>query len=696
MNSRPSSLKSSLRKALLRISLLVITAIAGVSAQADPSVARLWDEQVLNAIRIDRPNPPVHARNLFSLSVAMWDAWAAYEPLAKGYVYTNKHTAGDIASARREAISYAAYKLLRSRFANAVRPVDTREALDEQMALLGYDINVETTDPSTPAGLGNLIFQQVHEFFLADGARQAQGYSDLPLEEGGYSPINTFTLLIGTPGSLATNINRWQPLAITDALTQNGIPADSIQKFVGVNWWNVRPFALERPFPRIPWIDIGPPPQLGVSAEQDEIFRSNVVAVIKASSTLTPDDETRIDISPAAFGNNPLGYNTGTGHTNNPATGQPYASQVVKIGDFGRVLSEYWADGPHSETPPGHWNVIANQVRDHPDFHARFGGTGPELDPLEWDVKMYFALNAAVHDAACAAWTIKRYYDGWRPMSAVRYMAMLGQCTITNDPSYHPHGLPLIPGLIELSTAETTLPGGRHDGVPEGLIAIRTWPGQVRDPLVSYAGVHWVRGDMWWPYNTKTFVTPAFPGFVSGHSTFSRAAAEVMASITGSDFFPGGMGVWDAPVNERLIFEVGPSETIQLQWATYFDAADYAGIARIYGGIHPPADDFGGRRVGSEAGKRAWAKSLTFFYPQLGPDVSIVRTGISVNQDGVCTFTFDAAPGFHYRLQHSATLDGTFTNTAPDSITGNGPTLSLTHTSDGAAGFFRVQRSTSP
>jgi hypothetical protein len=672
---------------------LVAVALASISANAQQSVARIWDEQILSAIRIDRPNPPVHARNLFSLSVAMWDAWAAYDPVAKGYVYTNKHTAANIAAARREAISYASYRLLRSRFANSVGVIQTMEALDAQFAELGYDPSVETVDPSTPAGLGNLIFQQVHEFFINDGSRQAQGYADLPPEQGGYTPTNTFTLLIGTPGSLATNINRWQPLAITDALTQNGIPADSIQKFVGANWWNVRSFSLTRPFPRMPWIDVGLPPQLGLDPEQDEAFRSNVVAVIRASSTLTPDDETRMDISPAAFGDNPLGENSGRGHPINPATGQPYESHSVKVGDFGRVLTEYWADGPHSETPPGHWNVIANEVRDHPEFRARFRGVGPELDPLEWDVKMYFALNAAVHDAACAAWTIKRYYDGWRPMSAVRYMAMLGQCTLTNDPSYHPHGLPLIPGLIELSTEETAVPGGRHDGVPAGLIALRAWPGQVRDPLVSYAGVHWVRGDMWWPYNTKTFVTPAFPGFVSGHSTFSRAAAEVLTEITGSRFFPGGMGGWDAPANERLIFEVGPSETIQLQWATYYDAADYAGIARIYGGIHPPADDFGGRIVGSQAGKLAWNKALTFFAPEQVANISATIRDAGNNS---LSFTFDSSPGFYYRLQHSATLGGEFANTAGAAVSGTGQPLTITHPAEGASGFFRVRRSTSP
>ena len=81
-----------------------------------PSVARLWNEQLLSAIRIDIPKPPVHARNLFHLSVAMWDAWAAYSHKAVGYVVTEKQRGVHIKAARNEAISFAAYRLLQYRF----------------------------------------------------------------------------------------------------------------------------------------------------------------------------------------------------------------------------------------------------------------------------------------------------------------------------------------------------------------------------------------------------------------------------------------------------------------------------------------------------------------------------------------------------------------------------------------------------
>ena len=189
-----------------------------------------------------------------------------------------------------------------------------------------------------------------------------------------------------------------------------------------------------------------------------------------------------MDISPGAFGNNTLGANDGVGHAHNPVTGAPYETNLVKRGDFARVLAEFWADGPNSETPPGHWNVLANSLSDSPGFERRFAGSGPPVDRLEWDVKLYFAMNAAVHDAACAAWSLKRYYDGWRPIEAIRYMGQHGQSSITNDRTYDRYGLPLEPGLVEIVTAQTAVAGGPHAGLPIGAIAIHVWPGPPAGP----------------------------------------------------------------------------------------------------------------------------------------------------------------------------------------------------------------------
>ena len=86
-------------------------------------------------------------------------------------------------------------------------------------------------------------------------------------------------------------------------------------------------------------------------------------------------------------------------------------------------------------------------------------------------------------------------------------------------------------------------------------------------------------------YQRPSFVTPPFAGYVSGHSTFSRAAAEILERVTGDAFFPGGMAGLTAKANDFLVFEVGPQKDVNLQWATYRDAADECGLSRIYGGI---------------------------------------------------------------------------------------------------------------
>src|SRR5437016_5221519 len=96
----------------------VCGASANIHAAASYSVARVWNERALAAIRADTPHPPAQARNLFSVSVCMYDAWAAYDTNgAVGYVYRGKHTAAEVAPARREAISYAAYRILKERHA---------------------------------------------------------------------------------------------------------------------------------------------------------------------------------------------------------------------------------------------------------------------------------------------------------------------------------------------------------------------------------------------------------------------------------------------------------------------------------------------------------------------------------------------------------------------------------------------------
>src|SRR5205085_10775076 len=121
------------------------------------SVARRWDEALLDAIRRALPAPTVHARNLFHLSAAMWDAWAAYDPIASGYFLNEKHTASDVASAREQAISYAAYRLLTARYISSVGGDQSLSEFDDVMDGLCYPLDATTTVGDSPSAIGNRI-----------------------------------------------------------------------------------------------------------------------------------------------------------------------------------------------------------------------------------------------------------------------------------------------------------------------------------------------------------------------------------------------------------------------------------------------------------------------------------------------------------------------------------------------------------
>jgi hypothetical protein len=129
------------------------------------------------------------------------------------------------------------------------------------------------------------------------------------------------------------------------------------------------------------------------------------------------------------------------------------------------------------------------------------------------------------------------------------------------------------------------------------MVKVHQW---VPNPDTGVPAFEWRTGCSWWPYQRPTFVTPPFAGYVSGHSTYSRAAAEVLAHATGSEYFPGGLGTFEVEANNFLAFESGPSESFTLQWATYRDAADQCALSRIWGGIHPPVDDIRARIIGSQ------------------------------------------------------------------------------------------------
>lgn len=609
-----------------------------------PSVSRLWNEVTLEAIRNDFARPTVHARNLFHISAAIYDAWAAYSSTSDTYLLgqqvggfncaVDTFTApADVHPAREEAIAYAAYRLIAHRFAASPGAVATIDAADDLMQQLGFNTSQTSLafEGGSPAALGNYIADCYINFGLQDGANESNDYANV-----WYAPVNP-PIEPEQPGNPdIVDLDRWQPISLALFIDQAGNVITDEPEFLSPEWGQVTPFSLTDAdkttyqrdgFDYEVYFDPGPPPSFAGGSSDDYKWGFSLVAIWGAH--LDSGDGVMIDISPASVGNNQAfpgsvsdypqfydylnGGDSSQGYAENPVTGAPYAQQIVPRGDYARVLAEFWADGPESETPPGHWFVILNEVNDHPDLVRQFGGQGAELGPLEWDVKSYFALGGAMHDSAIAAWGIKGWYDYLRPVSAIRAMADRGQSSDPLSASYSVDGIPLVPGYIELVESGDPLAGTADEHI--GKIKLFTWrgPDYINNPSTDEAGVGWILAENWWPYQRPSFVTPPFAGYVSGHSTYSRAAAEVLTALTGSAFFPGGMSSFEIPANDFLVFENGPSLDMTLQWATYRDASDQCSLSRIWGGIHPPADDIPGRIIGEQIGIDAFIVAETYF-----------------------------------------------------------------------------------
>ena len=561
-----------------------------------PSVARSWNEVVLGAIRNDFARPTVHARNLFHISSAMYDAWSVYSDIAESYLLgkqlgafscnlDNFTAPDDLFPAREEAIAYAAYRLILHRFAASPGAVETTYQADNLMQLLGFDTSNAslTYQDGTPAAMGNYIAQCYIDFGFQDGANELNAYANTI-----YVPVNPAIEPVNPGNPNIVDLDRWQPISLLLAIDQSGNTVINEPPFLGPEWGQVEPFARSDAdkttyqragFDYEVYFDPGAPPGYSGASADDYKWGFSLVSIW--ASHLDPSDGVMIDISPGALGNIQQypasvdefdqfydyldGGDGSQGYAVNPVTGASYVPQIVPRGDYTRVLAEFWADGPRSETPPGHWFVIINEVNDHPLLVRQFGGQGPELGPLEWDVKSYFTLGGAMHDSAIAAWGIKGWYDYVRPVSAIRAMADRGQSSEPLAASYSVDGLPLVAGLIELVGSGDPLAGAADENV--GKIKLYTWrgPEYILNPAIDQAGVGLILADNWWPYQRPSFVTPPFAGYISGHSTYSRAAAEVLTLLTGSEYFPGGMSGFDIVANEFLVFEEGPSVDMTLQ-----------------------------------------------------------------------------------------------------------------------------------
>jgi hypothetical protein len=221
--------------------------------------------------------------------------------------------------------------------------------------------------------------------------------------------------------------------------------------------------------------------------------------------------------------------------------------------DEHKMIAEYWADGPNSELPPGHWDLFAQ-------FIARRDHHGAGEHGIDTDIKLFFALTNAIFDASICCWDNKRAFASVRPITALRYLF---------------HGQ-----------------------------QVRAWGGPHR-------GTQTIDGGTWFPYQPTWFPTPPFPEYSSGHSTFSAAGAEILRTFTRSDRF-GDSFAFPAG-SSRTEPGAVPASDLTLRWATFSEAADQAGLSRRYGGIHFERGDLEARAAGRLVARQAWAKAQSYF-----------------------------------------------------------------------------------
>jgi len=468
------------------------------SARPGESIVIQWNQAFLRAVRDSRLGPPMVARALAIAHTCIYDAWAAYDRKAVGTSLGGslRRPANDrTLSNRVRAISFAAYRAGADLFPGSVSTV-----FDPLMRDLGYDGADLSRDVATSTGIGNVAAQAVLDFRHGDGANQlgdaTGGLAGVPYSDyTGYTPANDpMDLRLPFDPATVRDANSWQPLRYVDAIGNVVTPG-----FLGAHWPQVTTFAL------VPGslLSSSGPAKYG-SAE----YINQAHDLLELSAGLTDEQ---------------------------------------------KMIAEYWADGPRSELPPGHWNLFAQFVsrRDHHGVHSH---------GVEQDVKLFFALTNAISDAGCCAWDNKRAFNSVRPITAIR-----------------------------------TLFAGQ---------SVRAWagPGQ---------GTRMIDGSAWFPYQPTTFPTPPFPEYSSGHSNFSAAGAEILKLFTGRDRF-GGSTVLPAG-SSRIETGAVPSNDVTLSWATFSDAAKQAGLSRRYGGIHFEQGDLDARATGRIAAGMVWEKAQEYW-----------------------------------------------------------------------------------
>lgn len=219
---------------------------------------------------------------------------------------------------------------------------------------------------------------------------------------------------------------------------------------------------------------------------------------------------------------------------------------TARLDDRSMAIAEYWADGPRTVLPPGHSLLFALYVASRDRLS------------LDDEIKLYFMLGNAQMDSAIACWECKRHFDASRPITAVRALKAGKRVKGFGGPGV---------GIVDMD------------------------------------------GEDWMPYQSPNFVTPPFPEYTSGHSTFSSSGADILKRFTGSDAFGYTVTI---PAGSSTFDPGRPTRPVVLSFPTFSDYADEAGLSRLYGGIHFRWGDLEGRRCGREVGEIVYLKARRY------------------------------------------------------------------------------------
>jgi hypothetical protein len=138
------------------------------------------------------------------------------------------------------------------------------------------------------------------------------------------------------------------------------------------------------------------------------------------------------------------------------------------------------------------------------------------------------------------------------------------------------------------------------------------------------------------PTWTSLIPTPPFPEYTSGHSTFSRAAATVLAGYFGTDAIPF------STTSDGLV-------AVSRSYPGFSAAADEAGISRLFGGIHWPSANLHGQACGARVGRQV----VDYFLQAMNQlqFSQVVRSGTNTDLE------LQAEPNRTYTIRASSDLE---------------------------------------